>query len=368
MNYALNDGSANPYVSQWVRVKLNYLLVSDKFTSWDATNSPQGANYVWAGSVEFTPNKTGDYGLWGPGSIFSGTVDDSLACGYLSLATSTSTAKFDTRCPDPTTKNIIVPHYYIMGFQYSPSTATLGAKAQIPNYFIKTTQDVAWGSSDATGWGPIVKIDTFGGALKKLKVAFVLTVIREFATYPNAIQSFSYSGVYMAIDISNIWRPIVFGDSNQYNRERYNMAKLSYGIYGLASFKLSPATTCVAIDLDVEIKDINTAIFRTDNTDSLTDVVIAGDFFSGSNLNVCGSGVGTTPSRTMNQITTKIYKTIPDFSFDGQDIQFTSNNPTTFKLKGTSLNSGSSTISYNITLNYEGFISGSTYKISLSLT
>lgn len=100
-----------------------------------------------------------------------------------------------------------------MGFQFSPSTATLGAKAQIPNYLTKTSMDVSWGSSDVTGWGPIVSIDTFGGALKKLKVSFVLTVLRDAGNYPNTIQTFSYSGVYMAIDAANIWRPIVFGNS-----------------------------------------------------------------------------------------------------------------------------------------------------------
>lgn len=96
MNYALQDGSANPFVTQWTRVKLNYLLVSDKFVSYPSSLSTLGANYVWAGSVEFTPNKTGDYGLWGPGSIFEGSVDEADVCGYLSGALSTSTAKFDT--------------------------------------------------------------------------------------------------------------------------------------------------------------------------------------------------------------------------------------------------------------------------------
>jgi hypothetical protein len=143
------------------------------------------------------------------------------------------------------------------------------------------------------------------------------------------------------------------------------MARLSYGIFGLASFKLNPSANCVAIDLDVDIKDINNAIFRTDNTNALEDVIIAGDFFSGSSLNICGAGSATTPSRTMTQIPTKIYRTIPDFAFDGQDIQLIQNNPPQFKLTGKSLDSGSTTITYNITLNYEGFLSGSTYKISL---
>lgn len=69
----------------------------------------------------------------------------------------------------------------------------------------------------------------------------------------------------------------------------------------------------------------------------------------------------------MNEISTKVYRTIPDFTSDGQDIQFTSNNPSTFTLTGKSLDSGSSTITYNITLNYQGFLPGFTYKIDLEL-
>jgi hypothetical protein len=174
----------------------------------------------------------------------------------------------------------------------------------------------------------------------------------------------------MPIDMNNIWRPIVNtaaseNGPNAFNKERYNMAKLTYGIYGLASFKLNPSTGCSAIDLDVEIKDINNVIFRTDNTNSLEDVFVAGDFYSASSLSVCGAGASSFPSRTMTQISTKTYRTIPDFSFDGQDIQFTTNNPSTFKLTAKSLDSGSSTISYNVTLNYEDFLPGYTYEIVL---
>jgi hypothetical protein len=177
----------------------------------------------------------------------------------------------------------------------------------------------------------------------------------------------------MPIDMNNIWRPIVRSavdatGANAFNKERYNMAKLTYGIYGLASFKLNPSTGCSAIDLDVEIKDINNVIFRTDNTNSLEDVFVAGDFYSASSLSVCGAGASSFPSRTMTQISTKTYRTIPDFSFDGQDIQFTTNNPSTFKLTGKSLDSGSSTISYNVTLNYEDFLPGYTYEIALKYT
>ena len=365
MNYALQNGSATPVVTQWTRVKVSYLLVSDKFSSYSAGLQ---ANYVWAGSVEITPNKTGNYGLYSLGSIF-GTDATDTNCGYLSNAPSTSTAKFDRTCPSG---DVIVPHYYIMGFQFTPSSATLGAKAQIPNYNTKQSNAAVFGATDAEGYGPIVSLDTFGGALKKLKVAIVLTTIVKQGSYPNGIQNFGYSGVYMPIDMNNLLRPILYTPSTvtgpaAWNKERYNMPRLSYGIYGLASFKLNPSTGCSAIDIDVEIKDINNVILRTDNSNSLENVFVAGDFYSGSSLNVCGAGSSSNPSREMTQIPTKIYRTIPDFTSDGQDIQFISNSPTTLKITGKSLDSGSSTITYNMTLNYEGFLSGYTYKIDLSL-
>lgn len=102
----------------------------------------------------------------------------------------------------------MIPHYYIMGFQFTPGSVTLGAMAKIPNYLTKTLIDVTFGTTNATGWGPIVKYDQFGGSLKKLKVAIVITVIQSTSTYPNTIQGFTYSGVYNSMDMKNIYRPL----------------------------------------------------------------------------------------------------------------------------------------------------------------
>ena len=173
----------------------------------------------------------------------------------------------------------------------------------------------------------------------------------------------------MPIDMNNIWRPIISSSYSQtgsaaWNKERYDMPRLSYGIYGLASFKLNPSTKCSAIDIDVEIKDINNVILRTDNSDYLEEVFVAGDFYSGSTLIGCNINSAPTITKMMTQISTKIYKTIPEFANDAQGIQYSGS---TYNLIGKSLNSGSNTITYDITLNYEGFQAGSTYKIDLNL-
>jgi hypothetical protein len=95
-----------------------------------------------------------------------------------------------------------------MGFQFAPGSVTLGAMAKIPNYLTKISIDVTFGTTNATGWGPIVKYDQFGGSLKKLKVAIVITILQSTSPYPNTIQGFTYSGVYNLMDIENIYRPL----------------------------------------------------------------------------------------------------------------------------------------------------------------
>lgn len=143
------------------------------------------------------------------------------------------------------------------------------------------------------------------------------------------------------------------------------MARLSYGIYGFASFTLNAAAACSAIDIDIEIRDINSIILRTDNTDALTDTIVAADFYSGTSLGSCGSGAPVTPSRTMTNIPSKSYLTVPTMTPSNQDIAQTTNSPPTFSLTGDSMINGSSTIVYNITMNYDSFVVGNIYSVKL---
>lgn len=76
------------------------------------------------------------------------------------------------------------------------------------------------------------------------------------------------------------------------------MPKTTYGIYGLTSFTLAPSSKCVAIDVDVEIKDLYTVIVKTDNVDQLDNVFVSGDFYSKSTLDIC-NGAATTAAREM---------------------------------------------------------------------
>lgn len=74
------------------------------------------------------------------------------------------------------------------------------------------------------------------------------------------------------------------------------MAKTTYALYGLSSFTLAPSAKCVAIDVDVEIKDLYTVMVKTDNPDQLDNVFVSGDFYSKNSLNLC-KGSASGPSR-----------------------------------------------------------------------
>lgn len=137
-----------------------------------------------------------------------------------------------------------------MGFQFAPGSIQLGASAKIPGY-LTTSELKASFDGGVNGWGPIVQYGGFSGSLKKLKVAIVLTIIRG-ATYPSDIQGFSYSGVYMPVELKNQNRPITRGsDAGEYNRERFDLAKPTYQFYGLSSFSIAPSANCVGLDVDV---------------------------------------------------------------------------------------------------------------------
>lgn len=256
-----------------------------------------------------------------------------------------------------------------MGFQFAPGTFTLGAMTKINTYISRQNNhmdNVQYGDSDLNGWGPKVLYDQIGGGLKKLKVAIVLTTLRAYATYPGDTQKFGYSGIYTEVNVKNLYIPLKKATvAGEYNTERYELAKLTYGIYGLASFKISPVAGCSHIDIDVTISDINSAIVRTDNTDALTDLFIAGDFYSKPNAQVCANVI--TSFKKMLDIPSKTYSTVPDLQINQQNVQQTANDPPSFRLDAYPLQNGSSTVTFNVTVKYTGFVVGNAYAIKLAL-
>jgi len=221
-----------------------------------------------------------------------------------------------------------------------------------------------FGNGGAQGYGPLVKTSSFGGSLRKIKIAMVLTLLRGGS--PSAAQSFGYSGIYMPIDLENSDAAIIQGTAiGMYNRERWNLAKPTYAIYGLSSFVLNSNSKCLAIDIDVTLKDLFTIILNTDNTDDLNSVIVSGDFFSKTAGALCGGNSGLT--RTMTEVPNINYSTVPDLLMDLHDIRTTSQNPLTWRLSANPSASSSLSIAYTINAVYEKFIVGNTYKFVVNL-
>lgn len=256
-----------------------------------------------------------------------------------------------------------------MGFRFAPSaTYTLAASATIPNYLSATgiIQSTQFGTSQAQGFGPLMQISQYGGALQRIKVGIVLTTLRGFASYPNNIQIFSYSGVYMPVSLKNSQVPIVIGGANQYNMEAYNIPKPTYQIYGLSSFTIANVSTCSFIDVDVSFANVNSLQVSTGNTDTLGNIFVSADFFSSNTFSLCSNA--TSPVRQMLDIKQKIANTVPDMIDLQQNIQQISSSPNlVWKLQGYQNVNASLLINYNIVLKYENFTIGNTYKFTTSI-
>ena len=72
------------------------------------------------------------------------------------------------------------------------------------------------------------------GHLKKLKVAMVITVVRDYLTYPiTGHQSFLYSGVFMSITTFN--SVILITKTSTQNLNYYHIGYSKYKLFGFSS-------------------------------------------------------------------------------------------------------------------------------------
>ncbi len=194
MDYLYNV-TGQMYQSQWVSVTLSYIVVTSQFESY---NTAAGGNYVWAGYSDLIVNVTGNFGTFPQGSIFdtsSSAVDITTnnICGYLGYLPTSNSPIFDINCDGTAANDRIIPHFYIMGLKFIPGTYELAASATIANYYTSATPTAQFGTTKATGFGPLIQLNSYGGALAKVKVGIVLTILKNFAAYPNTLQTFQYS-------------------------------------------------------------------------------------------------------------------------------------------------------------------------------
>ena len=72
--------------------------------------------------------------------------------------------------------------------------------------------------------GPKFTIDSFSNQLKKIKIGYVLTVLRDYNTYPTQSlnpQTFKYSGIFMPVTTFNSNMAIL--NSSLYNRNHFDL-------------------------------------------------------------------------------------------------------------------------------------------------
>jgi hypothetical protein len=274
MNYA---NAANTIQTQWTKVKLTYLLVSEQF---GGITSPSyfGNSYLWAGQVQLTPPKSNQPVQNDP--IYS---HSNLAgmCGYVD----SFPPIYGTNCPADAK---ILYHYYVMGFQYDSTTDSsyeirfsVRGGAGTDNNEANLNMLIQTG---VTPNGAYMTIPNFGGNLDMIKVGMVLVVIRDYATYPTQgsnPQNFKYSGIFMPLSTFNSPVPITKGTVTNINH--FDITTAQFKFYGFSSINIGVSSGPVDISLDLQ------SLYSVQLTSSnpISSLIISGDVFSSDLTATC---------------------------------------------------------------------------------
>lgn len=133
--------------------------------------------------------------------------------------------------------------------------------------------------------GPLFTVDSYGGNLKTIKIGIVLTVLRDYDTYPtngaNA-QRFKYSGVFMPVSTFN--SPIPITTSSSQNLNRFDIGYNKYVMYGFSSIFVQPNTY---VDFSLEVQNLYQLQLLSQNM--LSNVIVSADFYSSIIDSACTS-------------------------------------------------------------------------------
>lgn len=195
-------------------------------------------------------------------------------CGYIG----SFPLIFGTNCPADAK---ILYHYYIMGFKYnSTGDSVFEFRASIIGGDGSTTNENDFQAVIApaiTPNGPKFTIDSFSNQLQKIKIGYVLTVLRDYNNYPTQPsnpQTFKYSGIFMPVTTFNSNMAIL--NSSLYNRNHFDLTYSQYKFYGFSRLFVQP--NFVQVDFSLDVKDIYTLSLSTINT--LTNVLVSADVFT----------------------------------------------------------------------------------------
>lgn len=226
---------------------------------------------MYASSLEITPplaNAAAD-----SNTLYSHTNGAGI-CGYIA----SFPLAFGTNCPADAK---IIYHYYIMGFKYNSTgdsvyefrASILGGDGSSSN---EADFTAIIGAAIIPN-GPRFTIESFSNQLQKIKIGYVLTVLRDYNTYPiqnSNPQTFKYSGIFMPVSTFNSNMAIL--NSSLYNKNHFDLTYTKYKMYGFSRLYVQPNNA--QIDFNLDVKDIYTMSLSTINT--LTNVLISADVFT----------------------------------------------------------------------------------------
>ena len=284
MDYNNNERTVR---TQWSKIKLSYIVVSPEFEGISTGSyTGTGNSYVFAKGIEYNVSRSG--------AIVNQAIDtDPLFsnanngyCGYIEV--NNLLRAFGTSCPADAR---IIYHYYIMGFRYDSRTdSAFEFRASVRGGDGLSPDDSAFSAIIQTSTvpnGPRFTIDSFGGNLKTIKIGVVLTVLRDYATYPtngpNA-QQFKYSGVFMPVSTYN--SPIPITKSSSQNINSFDIGYNKYLMYGFSSISVQPNTF-----LDFNLQVQNLYQLRLDSQNMLSNVIVSADFYSSIIDAACSSSL-----------------------------------------------------------------------------
>lgn len=347
-------------ITKWNMVTFTYIVVSRNFAGSTST--------IWASTAERSITGT----VLGAIDTIAGEFTSAPPAGVCSTYTDPNFV-FDTGCAAGTawaatgvTGGTLIVHPYIMGFQWNSARSqnrylAAGVFAHDPPNFDSSANEVygvgapnfliTFGSAaPATPFGPNIYVDTQGGALQYIKVAFVYSVMDTAfvpaftALYPtlyiqplppNPVSALSYSSSYVFAKVSrfNTSVPIQRGDPTittdalaaaantniNYNQHYMRLPDTRYAIYGLSgfSFPKNRNTSCSStIWVNSTLDNINTYTVNTPNSNP-TDFFFTADIFTVNVFTLCTPSDATVnPFSFITTIGQKNYFTVPTQSIN----------------------------------------------------
>lgn len=358
------NNNAMTVKTQWNKIKLCYIVVSPEFEGISSGSyTSAGNSYVFAKGIEYNVSRSGALSNQAVDTdpVFNNDNSNGI-CGFVESST-TLTKIFGTNCPADAR---ILYHYYIMGFRYDSTTdsthefrvSVRGEDGLSPDE--KLLNPII--AVNTVPNGPRFTVESFGGNLKTIKIGIVLTVLRDYATYPangpNA-QKFKYSGVFMPVTQYN--NPIPITVSSSQNLNRFDIGINKYVMYGFSSITVLPNTY---IDFNLQVQNLYQLQITSQNM--LSNIIVSADFYSSIVDAACTSSL---LERT--QVRSEQYTSVPAISAQqtfskipgSNGILTDATNEYVFDIKATNFLSRTDTISMTVQLVYDGLTAEKPYMI-----